>query len=334
MTEQAMVITKPFSEGLPSDSLALTHKICNAPLADQLVVRPFFISLDPSNLMWLKLQKGWMEEVKVGDVMKGQALAIVEQSNATEFAPGDIVRGLIEWSTRSTINADQVERIITRDYRPTDSYLTIFSHVGRAAMIGLTEVANIKPSDTVLISTAAGATGSLACQIARATGCRVIGIAGGKEKCEWLMDELNIHGAIDYKNESISERLAELAPQGIDVYYDNVGGEMLDNLLPILNIGARVAICGQISQYSNADPTTAYRFKNFFQIFMRRLNVQGYVVPDFYSVIERVDQKLEALYNNSSVTHRPEYLHGLEQTRPGLDKLLHGKNSGKLIVKV
>ena len=332
MKNPACVIQKPAVGPYTADVLTLEDRPVRELKHGEVLLKVLHISLDPSNLMWLKLLPGWMENVKVGDTMKGPSIALVEESQAENFSKGDVVSGPIDWTKLAVINANLLTKLTIKDNVPLETHLTIFSHVGHAAMIGMNEVAKIKSGETVLVSAAAGATGSLACQIAKARGCTVVGIAGGAEKCQWLLDELKLDAVIDYKNEDVPAKLIEICPDGPDVYFDNVGGEMLDSLLPLLAINARIAVCGQISQYGlTGEP---YQFKNLFAFLMRRLTMQGFVVPDFTKDSPRINQMLEDLYIQGALLHRPHILKGLEQAPAGLEMLLKGTNKGKLIVSV
>lgn len=334
MSNPAWTIRKPSVGRYRPDVLGLEDRPPASLRPGQVRVRTLLLSLDPSNLMWLKLQPGWMEDVKVGDVMKGPSLAVVEESADPGFSPGDLVSGPIDWSVRSNVAAAVLKRHDPADGRPLTSRLTIFSHVGQAAMIGMRWVGKVRKGEVVLVSGAAGATGSLACQIALAEGCRVIGIAGGPEKCAFLTREIGVDHAIDYKANDVAEALARLCPQGPGMMFDNVGGALLDSLLPHLGIHARIAICGQMSQYDSATPADGYRYANLFYLFMRRMTMQGFVVPDFNDEMDRVDMALDDLFQRRFITDRPHVLEGIEHAAVGLEMLVTGANHGKLLVGV
>ena len=331
MENAAWAIQKPSEGDYKADVLALEERPL-LPIKDgEVRVKLAYISLDPSNLMWLKLLPGWMEKVNIGDIMKGPSVAFVEASKAEGFQVGDLVSGPINWSTRANISANLLTLLNKDDNKPITTHLSIFSHVGRAAMLGMRYVGKIQAGETVLVSGAAGATGSLACQIAKAQGCTVIGIAGGKEKCRWLMETLGIDAVIDYKNDNVVNRLVELCPEGPNVFFDNIGGELLDSLLPHLAINGRIAVCGQISQYGDGG---GYQFNNLGYFLMRRLTMQGYVVPDFINEYEQIDAALNELYQQQLLKDRPHILPGLATASEGLEMLLSGANDGKLLVKV
>ncbi len=332
--DRAWVIEKASVGRYRPDVLALRER----PLAElaegELRVRTLLLSLDPSNLVWLKLLPGWMEEVHVGDVMKGPSLGVVEQSRHPDFATGDLVSGALDWRLRSNVPAAAVLPLRRLPGVPLEAHLSIFSHVGRAAMIGMTMVGRVRPGDVVLVSGAAGATGSLACQIALAAGAQVVGIAGGAVKCAWLLDELGLDAAIDYRADDLDAALARACPDGFDMMFDNVGGATLDTALMHLKVGARVAICGAISSYSDAAPSDVYRHANLFQLLMKRARIEGFVVPDFEDHYEALDSALAVLIRRGALEARIHMLDGLEAAADGLELLLTGGNHGKLLVRV
>ena len=196
------------------------------------------------------------------------------------------------------------------------------------------EVGQTKPSDTVVVSGAAGATGSIAVQLAKNLGCRVIAITGGHEKCTYVVDELKADFAIDYKSEDVSARLAELSPMGVDVYFDNVGGPVLDAVLANMAVGCRIALCGAMSQYNLASPERVHGLKNLPMLLFKRAKIEGYVVPDFAAVMPRIDGTLRDLYFEGSLRLREHVLDGLESAPEGVRLLFSGENEGKLMVRV
>jgi NADPH-dependent curcumin reductase CurA len=323
------------SVGLYSrDVLRFEDRAVPAPAAGEVLLRPILLSLDPSNLMWLKLEPGWMEDVRIGDVMKGPAIAAVEQSNDAGLAPGDLVFGALNWQSRSVVPGAELVRLPPRPGMPLEDRLTLFSHVGRAALIGIAEIGRVRAGETVLVSAAAGATGSIAAQIAKARGCRVVGIAGGADKTAYLKDGLRLDGAIDYKAEDLGTALTRACPDGVDVYFDNVGGPTLDAALLHLRVGARIVVCGAISQYAVASPGEAYRYVNLFQLLTKRARIEGFVVPDFASRYEALDAELAQLYAAGRLTVRAHVVEGLEQAAAALELLQQGGNHGKLMVRV
>lgn len=333
-SNSAWVIQKPSVGRYTPDVLALEERPLALPEEGELQVRTLQLSLDPSNLMWLKLLPGWMEEVRVGDIMKGPSVAVVERSRHPRFKQGDIVTGPLEWRLQSNVAATLATRIEPVPGVPLTDHLAVFSHVGRAAWIGMSMIGKVRAGDVVLVSGAAGATGSLACQIAKSAGARVIGIAGGRKKCAYLTGDLGLDAAIDYRAEDIGSALQRLCPDGIDVVFENVGGASLDAALGHLRVHARVVICGLISAYSDATPADQYRFANLFQLLSRRARIEGFVVPDFVEHYAQIDAALAELVANGALKGRSHVLEGLEHAAEGLAMLLAGSNHGKLMVAV
>lgn len=334
MTQKAWIIQRPATGRYTPDVLALQDYEAGAPDEGEVLVRPLLLSLDPSNLMWLKLQPGWMETVKIGDVMKGPGLSLVLASKANDIEPGTLVYGPVKWADRAVVPAGQIFPVEHEAGVPLSTFLTIFSHVGQAAMIGMRWLGDVKAGDTVLVSAAAGATGMLACEIARASGARVIGIAGGPAKCRVLSEDIGIEHAIDYRNQDVVAELRRICPEGPNLFFDNVGGELLDSLIPHMAVHGRIVICGQISEYSHGTPGEGYRFRNLFYLLMRRLRMEGFVVPDFAGELPVINKALDKLYRDGKITDRPHLLDGIEKAADGLEMLLTGGNTGKLMVQV
>jgi NADPH-dependent curcumin reductase CurA len=296
-------------------------------------LRTVYLSLDPTSRNWMKLDPSQTYlPLAVGDVMRGVVVSVVEESRSAALSPGDAVTGLLGWETHSVVPADQVIKV-SRDV-PLETHLTIFSHIGRAAAMGMLAVGGLKAGDTVVVSAAAGATGSLAAQLASAYGAIVIGIAGGERKCRMLVEEFGLNGAIDYKAEDVSRALARECPSGVDLFFDNVGGEVLDAVLANLAIGARIVVCGAISQYDLPDSASAYGCKNLPLIMFRRARMEGFVVPQFADRIAEFDAILLDLYRRGRLKNRPQFVAGLEQAPVALERLFNGQTDGKLIVQV
>ena len=334
MSNLAWVIQKPSVGAYNPDVLKLESRPLPAPQEGELLVRTLMISLDPSNLVWLKLLPGWMENVQVGDIMKGPSLGVVEESRDPAFKVGDIITGPLQWRERSVLPAALARGIGTVPHVPLEDHLTIYSHVGRAAYVGMKYVGQVRSGDVVLVSGAAGATGSLAAQIAKHAGARVVGIAGGAAKCAWLREELGLDDVIDYRDGLLAEGLARACPDGVDLYFDNVGGETLDNVLLHMKIHGRISICGTISQYSGEQYSQPYRIGNLFYMLMKRLRMEGFVVPDFIDRYDEMDHALAAIAAEGKLKARVHWLDGLEQAADGLALLPKGGNNGKLLVKI
>jgi NADPH-dependent curcumin reductase len=305
----------------------------------ELLLRPIYLSLDPSNIVWMQLDQTYIVPLQAGDVMIGMVLGEVEESRADGFQPGEMVLALADWTTRAIVSADPSQRVPPAKVQrvpgmPLAVALTVFSHIGLAAMIGMREVARVRPGETVLVSSAAGAVGGLAAQIAKATGCRVVGIAGGPEKCALLLEELGLDDAIDYRGDVLDAALGRTCPHGIDVYFDNVGGSTLDTVLMHLKEGARIAVCGQISQYFADDAHPAHGVRNLYQLVVRSVRMEGYVPPSFEHRFPDIFTELARLLAEGAITHRAHVVDGLESVPAALGLLQTGGNRGKLLARL
>lgn len=298
---------------------------------DQILMRTVYLSLDPTNRIWMSDMPQYMPPVQIGDVMRGISVGVVEDSRHPDFAPGDWVAGLGGWQRYAVLDAGAASKL-PRLGLPLIAYSTVLNHIGATAYFGLTDVARIEPGETVVVSAAAGAVGSLAGQIATLKGCRAVGIAGSDAKCRWLVDELGFAGAINYKTEDVGARLDALCPDGIDVDFENVGGAILDAVLPRMRLHGRVVLCGLISSYNATEPVPGpYQFG---QILMKRLRVQGLIVLDYIPRYEEAFVELGPWLAQGKLQYACDLIEGLDNAPAALNRLFTGANTGKLLVKV
>jgi len=329
----AWIIVKPSIGKFTADCLSLESREVPALEQGEVRVRPIYLSLDPSNRNALTLAPGsGPDPLKVGDVMLGEAISVIEESTVDGFARGDIVSGLAGWSDQSVVPAARVRKV--RPGIPLEANMTVFSHIGLAATAGMIGIGDAKPTDTIVVSAAAGATGSLAAQIGKAIGARVIGIAGGEEKCRYLIDELGLDGAIDYKSDDMDAALARLCPEGVSLYFDNVGGAVLDAVLMHLSFGARIAVCGQIALYNSADRNDGQGVRNLMQLVFRNVTMRGFFAGQPFERIGEYEELLERLYKEGKLKARSHIVKGLDQAPAALDIILTGRNEGKMLVEV
>ena len=304
------------------------------PGEGQVIVRVVHLSLDPTQRVWASDMPQYMPPVEIGKVMRGGGIGIVEESRIADLAPGDLVSGLVGWQEYTLVDERvPLSRITPAPGVPLTAYLGLFSHIGAAAYFGLTDVAPPRAGETVVVTAAAGAVGSIAGQIAKAKDCRVVGVAGSDEKCRWITDELGFDVAINYKAEpDLTAALGRACPDGIDVVFENVGGAQLDASLAHINLGGRIAICGLISTYdAQGSVPGPYRFGS---VLMKRVRVQGFIVSDF---LERFPEAMQALgewHGLGKLKYRVDVVDGLENAPSTLNKLFDGTNKGKLIVRV
>ncbi len=300
----------------------------------QFLVRTIYLSIDPSLRGRLVDVPSYVPPVQIGEVMQGTGGGEVIASRHPEFAPGDRVIGPTGWQ-EYCISDDSGARPFRRLPRevPLRQGLNVLGTTGLTAYFGMLDVGRPAPGETVVVSAAAGATGSVAGQIAKIVGCRVVGIAGGPEKCSWITDELGLDAAINYRDERVGRRLRELCPAGVDVYFDNVGGTILDSALAVMNLRGRVVMCGTIStgygEGSRGDP-----IRNYFLAAPRRLRLEGFIATDYQDRVPEAQAKLSEWLAAGKVRSTETVLRGLEQAPAALRSIFEGANIGKLLVQV
>jgi len=298
----------------------------------EILVRNIYLSLDPASRGWVREEKSYIPPVAIGEVMRGIAIGIVEQSNHNDFQTGDIVQGILGWQAYTLTDGAGLTRLPKDSSIPLTAYLGLFGIIGPTAYFGLLDIGKPKAGETLVVSAAAGAVGSLVGQIGKIKGCRVVGIAGSDEKCRWITDTLGFDAAINYKTEAVNERLKTHCPDGIDVYFDNVGGDILDVVLGQINVRARIVVCGLISQYNAVEPVPGpYNFRN---ILTQRVRLEGFIVLDHMDRFEEAYEKLGRWLAGGKIQYRVDVIEGLENAPRGINRLFNGSNKGKLIVKV
>lgn len=333
----ALVVTRAARGAYSPDVLALTTRELPELGEGELLLTVLYLSLDPTNRNWLKLEpvntlrQKIGRDLAIGEPMVGELLGRVEESRHEGFRPGDVVAGVGEWQERVIVPGDRM-RSLERGSEPLASHLTVFSHIGLAAMVGLHAIAGIRPGETVVVSAAAGATGRLAVAAAAAHGCRVIGIAGGPEKCDDVVRS-GAAVAIDYRAvDDLAAALAEAAPEGVDVYFDNVGGRTLDAMLTVMKPGGRVAVCGVMSDYDAGEERHGLR--NMFQVLVRHLRIEGFLAGHYWERRAEFYGVLRDLLERGLIEHRSDEAVGLAAAPEHLGKLFAGTNRGKLLVRV
>jgi NADPH-dependent curcumin reductase CurA len=298
----------------------------------QLVVRNIYLSLDPANRGWVTDLPSYVPPVPLGEVMRGIAIGVVEDSRHPGFQPGDMVQGMLGWQSYLLSDGGGLQRLPRDTGLPLTASLGLFSHIGLTAYFGLLQIGKPRAGETLVVSAAAGAVGSLVGQIGKLKGCRVVGITGSEEKCRWITDDLGFDHAINYKAEPVVEKLQECCVEGIDVYFDNVGGEILDAVLGRINKHARLVICGLISQYNAEEPVPGPF--NFANILVRSARVEGFIVLDFLDRAGAALKDLGQWLAEGKLQYRVDIVEGLENAPSALNKLFDGSNRGKLIVQV
>ena len=300
------------------------------PGEGELVVKLRYVSLDPAMRGWMNDVKSYMPPIAIGEVMRALAIGEVVASNAPAFAAGDVVVGLFGVQNYATVNAKHATKVLP--IAPLPVFLSTLGMPGLTAYFGLLDVAQAKSGDTVVVSGAAGAVGSVVGQIAKIKGCRVVGIAGGVDKCAYITRELGFDVAIDYKVIEVAGALREHCPTGIDVYFDNVGGDILDAALARLARRARVVICGAISQYNATGAVAGPR--NYLSLLVNRASMIGMVVTDYAARYPQAIMEMAGWMAAGTLKSKEHIVPGLETFPTTLLKLFAGENHGKLILDV
>jgi NADPH-dependent curcumin reductase CurA len=298
------------------------------PAEGEVLVKNLWLSLDPYMRGRMSDAKSYAKGVEPGEVMVGQTVGEVLESRNEKFRKGDKVLTQLGWQLYGTTKeANKVDEARA----PLSYYLGLVGMPGMTAWFGLKEIGQPKAGESVVVSAASGAVGSVAGQLAKIWGCRAVGIAGGREKCDYVTRELGFDACIDYKSGSLRDELQQACPKGVDVYFDNVGGEILDTLLARMNLFGRIVLCGTISDYNATEP---YRVKNLRAMLVNRLKLQGMIVYDWK---DRYGEALKALAGylaQGKLKYRESVIEGLENAPRGLIELLQGKNFGKQLVKL
>jgi NADPH-dependent curcumin reductase CurA len=302
------------------------------PSNGQILIRTLWLSIDPAQRIWM-VRDSYKPAVPLGAVMQSFAVGQVIESRHPDFRPGDIVRGDFSWQDYVITDGKGfggMQKVAPGT--PPNLALSLFGVNGVTSYFGMIEIGKIKAGETVVVSGAAGATGSVAGQIAKIKGCQVIGTAGGTAKCAWLVNEAHFDAAIDYKNEDVGARLSELCPNGIDVFFDNVGGEVLNEVLARINLNARIVLCGSISKSDAATPQPGPA--NYSNLVARRARMEGFTGLDYPTRVPEAFEALGRWQRDGSLVHKEDIAYGLENAPKALLRLFSGENFGKQLVKV
>ncbi|MCP5179105.1 MAG: NADP-dependent oxidoreductase [Pseudomonadales bacterium] len=319
-------------QGMVKESdLAYAEAPVPEPAADEVLVKTSHISLDPSMRGQMENRADYVAPLQIGDVMRAGGAGTVVASNRADLAVGTLVTGSFGMQDYCLSNGRDIP--LRRFPAGVDAVtaLGVLGGTGMTAFFGMLELGQPRQGNTVVVSGAAGATGSIAGQIARLKGCRVIGIAGSPDKCRWLVDDLGFDAAINYKTQNVGEELDRLCPQGIDVYFDNVGGEILDACLARIAMHARVVICGGISRYNTTGPIPGPR--NYFNLVYRRARMEGFIVIDYASRFDQAAGEMKQWIDAGLIRHRATVIDGFTALPKALVQLFSGVNTGKLLVK-
>jgi NADPH-dependent curcumin reductase CurA len=329
VNRQVLLVEKPTGK-LGPEHFKLSNAAIPEPKDGEALLRVRYISLDAANRAWMH-GATYRSAVEANTVMAGGGIAEVVSSKAPGLAAGDLVFGDTGWQDYAAVPAKHLTRMPAVE--PMTHLLSIYGIAGLTAYFGLLEIGKPKSGETVVVSAAAGSVGSIVGQIAKIKGCHVVGIAGGKEKCHWLKSELGFDAAVDYKDGAVFRALRAAAPDGIDVYFDNVGGDILEACLPLMNNYGRISCCGAISQYDGVPSAHGPRGVPGL-IVVKRLVMQGFIVMDFMAQRDKALADLQAWTSSGKLKVQEDVIDGLENTPKALIGLLAGENRGKRMIKV
>jgi len=320
-------------EGFPTqDNFEIVETEVVAPGENQILVRNLVMSVDPAMRGRMRDVKSYAPPFQVGKVMEGGAVGEVVESNVDDIKPGDHVLHQAGWRTHAVLDAGRYVKV-DASAAPLSTYLGVLGMPGLTAYAGLLESAEFKPGDTVFVSGAAGAVGSLVGQLAKLKGAkRVIGSAGSAEKVRHLIDDLGFDAAFNYKDGPVASQLQEAAPEGIDVYFDNVGGEHLEAAIGALNVHGRIAVCGMISQYNATEATPAPR--NLVQIIAKRITIRGLLVLDHWGLQQQFVSEVAPLVASGELKYSETFVDGIRNAPEAFLGLLSGANTGKMLVRI
>jgi NADPH-dependent curcumin reductase CurA len=317
------------SGAVREDDFKLIEAPAPAPQEGEVLVKNLWLSLDPYMRGRLSQQKSYVKGVEIGEVMTGETAGEVVESRHPKFRRGDTVTAPSGWQLYCCLKGETLTKVDASRAR-LSYFLGCLGMPGRTAYFGLKEIGAPKPGETVVVSAASGAVGMVVGQLAKAWGCRAVGIAGGKEKCDYVRS-LGFDACIDYKAGNLHDDLKQACPKGVDVYFENVGGQILDTLLRLMNLKSRIIVCGLISDYNALEP---YGVKMFRSILVNRIKVQGMIVFDWLERYPEANAALLELVVAGKLKYRESVLEGIEAAPRGLIGLLQGQNFGKQLVKL
>ncbi|MAF75709.1 MAG: NADP-dependent oxidoreductase [Idiomarinaceae bacterium] len=296
----------------------------------QILIKQTHMSLDPAMFGWMSPDKeSYIPPVELGSVMRSSGVGEVVASKHPDFAEGDRVMGMMGWQEYALSDGQGINKVQTD--APDEMVLSVFALPGLTATQGLLNVGKPKQGETLVVTGAAGSVGSIVGQMAKADGLSVIGVVGSDEKAEWIVDELGFDGAVNYKTDDIPAKLAELTPNGIDLYFENTGGPIQHAVMGRMNAHGRIVVCGMIADYDKEQPSPG---PSWIPIIKKRLTIQGFTMPDHFDQIPTLLKQLTPYVTNGDIKYRAHVLEGLESAIEGLNMFLSGENQGKLLVKL
>ena len=327
------IVLKRRPEGLVSrEDFEVVDAKVPEPGDNELLVETLYLGLDATVRTWLSKAEGYIPPVEIGEVVRCSGVGRVLESNSEKVPVGTLVATLTGWQERAVVGDDPMLTTPLADGADPLAELSVFGSAGMTAYVGLMDIGKVREGETVVVSAAAGATGSTAVQIAKILGARVIGVAGSDEKCRWLVDDLRADGAINYRSDDLAAKIKEFCPKGVDVFFDNTGGPILDAVLGRIANGGRVVLCGAISSYNehHKPPGPA----NYLNLISRRASMQGFISWDSWGRWAEITGQLREWVADGSLRYRAHIFEGLESAPDALNALFTGENIGKIVVRL
>jgi len=324
------LVARPAPGPIGAELFEVVQKSMPSAGPGQILVKQTHMSLDPAMVGWMSPDtESYIPPVGLGNVMRSSGIGEVIESNHPDFAVGERVMGMMGWTEYLLSTGEGLRKV--QPGLDAEMVLSVFALPGLTATQGLFGCGYPKTGETIVVSGAAGSVGSIVGQLAKAEGLNVIGVAGSVEKCDWIVNDLGFDGAINYKTDDIDAKLTELAPKGVDIYFENTGGPIQHHAIGHMNAHGRVVVCGMIADYT---AETLSAGPNWIPIIKKRLTIQGFTMPDHYDKVPALVAKLTPYVMQGKIKHRAHVLNGLESAIDGLNLLLTGGNKGKLIVKL
>ena len=332
-TNRRIVLAKRPSGLVDDETVRVETEAAPEPADGQALVKVRYLSIDPTIRTWMDDVPSYLPPIQIDEVIRSGGVGEVVESRTDAYQPGQLVFGMTGWQDYAIIDAGEQAMQVLPDGVPPGVAIGILGVTGMTAYFGITDVGQIKEGDVVVISGAAGATGSAAGQIAKIKGAKkVIGIAGGAEKCAHIVNELGFDEAIDYKNENVAARLRQTCPDGIDLYFDNVGGSILNDCLANLAMRGRVVLCGAISTYNSDGPPAGP--SNYLNLLVRRGRMEGFIIIDYLDRFPAAQMEMAGWILEGKIKSSEHIVEGLEKAPDALNLLFSGGNTGKVIVKL
>jgi NADPH-dependent curcumin reductase CurA len=312
------------------NDLQLVEAPLPRPRDGEILVRNIYLMVAPTNRVWMSDIDQYMAPVALGEVMRGVTMGVVMESHHPDFRPGDIVEGAMAWEEYSVTRT--ARRVPVEYGLPLHAYASVLGSSGMTAYFGMLDIARPRAGETIVVSAAAGGVGSIAGQIGKILGCRVVGVAGGQNKCRLVTEEFGLDACVDYKAGNVLADLRAACPDGIDVDFENVGGDTMDAVLALINPGARIALCGMISTYNaSGDWWSPKMFRN---VIMNRARIEGFLISDYRPRFHEAVEVMAKWVRDGQLKYRVDVIEGIEQAPAALNRLFAGKNIGKQLVRL